>query len=797
MGKLAEDMKNGKISQEQFNDSLTKLGPSMEKKLKDMNVAGQLSNEEFAKMGPILAQLNKSQKAVSDANTYAATEEGKNSASFTKAIMNIENAFNSLWGDLKLAFLKSDIFKKMADGATWVGEKLLSFKGPLTDFVKGISDGTNPLFQRLSSIINSVAIPAINFIGDILKNYVIPAFNKIVEVIKNSIDPTLNFLGKAFNIASNIITTYVVPSFNKIVEVIKSSIDPTLNFLGKAFNIASDIVTNYVVPAFSTIVNAIKNSIEPTLNFLGSAFRIAGDIVNNIVIPVFNGLVSIVKSVSGLIGAVLMPVINESTRVFTVITGVLGTVLRPVIDLVGSAFNRLFGGVSGGLTPAVGTVTGTIDTLTSVVKTVMPYLITLGEAFLVYKGIVLAVSGAKAAYVAVVTTLSSIQAAWAARTVVLTTVTTGLAAIQGILAGGMTILAGAVAFLTSPVTLVVGAIALLLASLKALYDSGWSLSTAWEAIKDNFSLVMLKMSKSISDTIDWIVSKTSFGIGGKSDAEKKADEAKYQAQLAEYAAREKARDEKREATRKERGTEDSVFNFSAKKEEVKKPEEQSLVPAGNAVALNDLAKNIQAGNLTQQQMAELFAQREKKLETLAPELAKAVNDSKKDQAVGISPDLNDTLKNTIKALDPSGKMSNEQLLKELTKANTAGAIGNEEFAKMGAVLTQLKTPTATAVPQPPRDYNQVRWEAEAKQMNSSNGGKKEVEVAGDRAVAQAKAEDEAKEAAANQVATLNTVSDGIGKLSGIMMAILDLQLQQVEAQKDLVNAAKGRYNVTS
>jgi hypothetical protein len=52
----------------------------------------------------------------------------------------------------------------------------------------------------------------------------------------------------------------------------------------------------------------------------------------------------------------------------------------------------------------------------------------------------------------------------------------------------------------------------------------------------------------------------------------------------------------------------------------------------------------------------------------------------------------------------------------------------------------------------------------------------------------------AQEAAVNQIATLNTMNDGITKLTTIMASILELQHQQVDAQKDLVNVTKGKYN---
>jgi hypothetical protein len=60
-------------------------------------------------------------------------------------------------------------------------------------------------------------------------------------------------------------------------------------------------------------------------------------------------------------------------------------------------------------------------------------------------------------------------------------------------------------------------------------------------------------------------------------------------------------------------------------------------------------------------------------------------------------------------------------------------------------------------------------------------------------VEKAKSTAAVQDIAATQAATLNT-ADGITKLTTIMTAILELQHQQFDAQKDLVNATKGRYN---
>lgn len=348
--------------------------------------------------------------------------------------------------------------------------------------------------------------------------------------------------------------------------------------------------------------------------------------ISSYIKPAMDTLGSAVSIAAGIFQTLLMPIAKQLWSDLSGLATGIYQFVKPAFDAIGAAFNFF---------------SPTINKTSESMKPIAGLLTLFAEGLLIAKGVQLA--------------SIAIQNAYNAAKVI------GTASILG---------------MSLPMIGIVAAIVSVIAIFKALYDSGWSLSTAWEAIKDNFSLVMLKMSKSISDTIDWIVSKTSFGIGGKSDAEKKADEAKYQAQLAEYAAREKARDEKREATRKERGTEDSLLNLSGKSATPSVPQPPTAAAVASGQSLANTTPNINA------------------------------------------------LVNQIK---PGDDVSNA------TNAMAEFLAANPKFAV-------------------------------------------------------------AQEATANQTATLNTMNDGMTKLTTIMASILELQHQQVDAQKDLVNATKGKYN---
>lgn len=111
---------------------------------------------------------------------------------------------------------------------------------------------------------------------------------------------------------------------------------------------------------------------------------------------------------------------------------------------------------------------------------------------------------------------------------------------------------------------------------------------------------------------------------------------------------------------------------------------------------------------------------------------------------------------------------------------------NATPAVVAPTSTQLATVNAPANPaiSTPKVAEEKKKNEEEKQANQTIAAitQKESQAS------------EAKDAATTQAATLNTVSDGITKLNAVMVAILELQHQQFDAQKDLVNAAKGRYN---
>jgi hypothetical protein len=829
---LAQDFKKGNINQDQFNEALSKLGPEMQAKLKDMNAAGRIGNEEFAKMGVILGQLNQNSNLYSKEAQERAKKEAAISEPFTKAIMNLNSAFDSLWSDIKMAFLQNSTFKKIGDGMGWVAEKIMSFKDPLSSFIKGfdpdkalggilpkMTDGFMGFINKMTPTLGNIGSNVLDTVKGMMPsvektfNNVLGSVGRLGTSIIDSVSG-LNFgelgntvkdLGSsAFNAASGMLPS-IENMFKKIIDTFGGMGNSIINMFSK-LNLDKIVTTvgklgSSLFDAFSGMLPSFQNMFDKIFGAIG---RIGSKIIDMFSGAGTEGVFKKIIDMAGNLGTTIMNVVSNLTPVFEKIVNVVLKIGSSIIDIVSSiipkvekAFNSIVGiivpyitalgnfwnsafsglNIDGMAKSIKNNFVGVIQIFQDVIdnfigpifQTINQNLVKIGPKIgPIFSDLVEIVSDVVGIIGNIIGAVASVLIpilrpvgqflidAFTPLVDLFGVITSAVKGIVKLLKGDFDgfasamsdTLGGFINYFTSTLGLIVRTMGNILTPFKEAFDD----------IADMIETFPLYIKKAVSSILpDWVSSK--LGLETSDDIDKK------------LAARKKQMDEAK------------VAKASDKKDEPKKEDTKTA--------------------------AATTATTDQKLASLAPDLAKAVKEAsdpskmspaQKDQAVGVS-GLNDELKATIKALDPSGKMSNEQLLKAFvdSKGGPAG-LSNDSFAQLTQTIAQLnqsvKTP-ATSTPQPPRDYNQVRWEAEAKQMNSSNGGQKEVEVAGDRAVAAAKAADEAKEAAANQVATLNTVSDGIGKLSGIMMAILDLQLQQVEAQKDLVNAAKGRYNVTS
>lgn len=236
------------------------------------------------------------------------------------------------------------------------------------------------------------------------------------------------------------------------------------------------------------------------------------DFFNNIsgyLKPGMDILGTAVSTVGTIFDQMLTPIVRTLyTDISDLATGIYNFV-KPAFDSIGGAFTSLL---------------PSMDDTIKVFREWEPVIVGLIETFAVYKGVTVAASLAKAAFTAI--TWSSV---------------------------------GALGTLLAPVLAAAAAVVALAVVFKSLYDSGWTFNTALEALGDGLKRAGLNISKSFSDMIDYL---KSFYGGGRSDTEKKKDQAEYDAKIKALDEKAAERDAKRAQVRTDRGTQDSAFNLS-------------------------------------------------------------------------------------------------------------------------------------------------------------------------------------------------------------------------------------------
>jgi phage-related protein len=627
---LAEDMKKGNISTAQFNNAMSKLGPEIKDKLKDMPVEARAAFEPFLKLGPISSDLNKNQEMYSEAAQARAKREGEASKPFTDAIMNAGNALSAFWGELKLTFLESGIFKRISGVVDWAAQKFIALKDPMVKFVKTILDQALPILDKMGEILTDVVNSIISFVAPY-----IPIVGKMLKDIGKALSDTID----------------------DIMEFVK----PYIPMVGKLF---------------SDIAETIRSNIKPAMEILDTVIGNAGRIINELLIPIITDLWSDMKDL---------------------VTGVI-EIGKSIWDSLMPAFK--------GVSDSFFSFLPSMDDTIKILKEWKPAIVGLIESFVLFK----AVTGA---WSLMQTAATAISAAWSAAT---------------------TIGAAGMWALIWPVAAVVAAVVSLGLIFKSLYDSGWTLGTAFDAITDPIK----RFGMNLMDLVDKMLGLLPSWAGGLSDEEKKQREKIREDARKQLDQEQKDRDVKRAEVRRDRGTENSAFNLSGP------------AAAGPATPGSPAAK--------------------KQEDELNYAKKKAEDESKK----------------AIEAAEQKQKEALRSISPALGTATTAA-------------LSAPKAPEATAAPPPPRDYEKIRREAREKSLGrdedltATQFEKDRAQKASDQAVAEAKAAD-AKEARERQVATLNTVSEQLYTLNEVMKEILKLNKDQAEAQKDLVNVTKGRYN---
>ena len=262
------------------------------------------------------------------------------------------------------------------------------------------------------------------------------------------------------------------------------------------------------------------------LDMIMASFETLSSLVSMIIVPAFQILGAVVGGIAGLINTFVLPALN-----------VMGAIIT---DTLYPAFLDLAVFFQENILPVLEYLGGILTDY------VIPPLAWLGEKLLdvgsligeYLSPILLGVVGGLAAYK--IALFAKTAATWLAN-------------------GGLLATAAATWALVSPLLLAAApfiaigvAIGAAIALFKGLYDAGWTLGSAFEAVKDNFARFGLYMSEVIND-IRRKLPNWAGGISGEEADMRKEEIEKERTALNE---REKLRDAKREEVKKDRGTDE-------------------------------------------------------------------------------------------------------------------------------------------------------------------------------------------------------------------------------------------------
>jgi len=254
----------------------------------------------------------------------------------------------------------------------------------------------------------------------------------------------------------------------------------------------------------NTFQMALANS--GILDLMMNAFQFLANLTQTYLIPAFNIMAAIVTSVGGFLLENLKPVFEWLTGfiretlypAFLKLAGFIVVDVLPILKSLGSIIKeyiwptlKFLGGVIYDyvISPFM-RLAGTIY------NNLTPILLGLGTALGLFAGYIVATNLANIANIAV-------------------TVAKTLAMLA--LLGPLALVTLGFLALSSPIGLIVLGVVALIAGFKALYDNGWTLGSAFDAVKDNLKRFGLSITEVVDDILAWLGPT----FGGISEEEKK------------------------------------------------------------------------------------------------------------------------------------------------------------------------------------------------------------------------------------------------------------------------------------
>lgn len=375
-------LQDGKVTFDQFNDQLIKLGTG----------TGQLATLAKQNSSGIATSFGNLRNAVSKgmANTLTAIDkvvQALTGKSIAQNIDSLKGIINSAFGSINKSIegsvgfftsLKTNVTKVFGDiqkaiAGSSIGEALNILKSDFSDFIKsfnfnGLSGAFNSIGTTISTLFKSIDFSglAASFgaaliglqqpltqYGSTLANYWKTIFAKLGPIVSSTLGTVLTQIPALFQALVSAVAPIITQISSMISKLDFSGIQAVLQAVIPAVVSGFQTMMAIVGPSIQQVITSfgnLWNAIQPLLTVLAGALMPAFQVIGSFLGGVFSGILTGVSAAFDVIRVViqvLTPVVSALVSVFQFISPVLSTIAQWIGFVIG-AFSGL-GGAGGSL----------------------------------------------------------------------------------------------------------------------------------------------------------------------------------------------------------------------------------------------------------------------------------------------------------------------------------------------------------------------------------------------------------------------------------------------------------------
>lgn len=370
-------LQDGKVTFDQFNDQLIKLGTG----------TGQLATLAKQNSSGIATSFGNLRNAISKgmANTLTAIDkvvQALTGKSIAQNIDSLKGIINSTFGSINKSIegsvgffnsLKTNVTKVFGDiqkaiAGSSIGEALNILKSDFSDFIKsfnfnGLSGAFNSIGTTISTLFKSIDFSglAASFgaaliglqqpltqYGSTLANYWKTIFAKLGPIVSSTLGTVLTQIPALFQALVSAVAPILTQISSMISKLDFSGIQAVLQAIIPAVVSGFQTMMAIVGPSIQQVITSfgnLWNAIQPLLTVLAGALMPAFQVIGSFLGGVFSGILTGVSAAFDVIRVViqvLTPVVSALVSAFQYIAPVLSTIAQWVGYVIG-AFSGLGG----------------------------------------------------------------------------------------------------------------------------------------------------------------------------------------------------------------------------------------------------------------------------------------------------------------------------------------------------------------------------------------------------------------------------------------------------------------------